>query len=79
MARLLDEEAHRFTTGLDALDLSPRAGEAIRAAAAQVALAAPDATLPPPPVEPERPTTPAAEPAPTESGLRGWWRRLWEI
>ncbi|WP_308121910.1 dynamin family protein [Actinotalea ferrariae] len=82
MRRLLDDEAYRFTTGLDALDLSPRAGEAVRLAAQQVALAAPGGgpePEPPPAVDPaaSRPTD--DEPGPDEGGLRGWWRRLWQV
>lgn len=79
MARLLDNEAYRFTTGLDALDLSPHAGEAVRLAARQVGLAAPGGGP-----EPEPPPVPVAEPpvevpTPDEGGLRGWWKRLWEV
>lgn len=82
MTRLLDDEAHRFTTGLDALDLGTRSGEAVRLAAQQVALAAPGGT---PERAPEAaPGTRWDEPvveAPAEEagGLRGWWRRLWQV
>lgn len=68
---LLDEEADRACTPVDALDVTS-AGPRLRRALA--ALPAPDAPAP----EPPRPDVPApAEPAP-ESRVRAWWRRLWE-
>ncbi|WP_255491801.1 MULTISPECIES: dynamin family protein [unclassified Actinotalea] len=88
MSRLLDEEADRFTSGLDALDLTPRAGETIRLAAQQVALAAPvaeaetevaaaDAALADVAAGPGEPGDVDGQGEP--GGLRGWWRRLWEV
>ncbi|WP_149202096.1 ABC transporter [Actinotalea subterranea] len=86
MRRLLAEEAARFTTGLDALDLSVRGGEQVRAAAHAVGLAVPDAPV----VGPAGPgtggphaTAGAGAQAPDRTtpdevgGLRGWWQRLW--
>ncbi len=74
IAGLLDEEAHRITTRLDALDLVP--GARLRAALVDVSAAMPDpvdVVLPPTP-EPARPAPAEEEPG----GLRRWWRRLWQ-
>ncbi|MCU1432982.1 MAG: transporter, partial [Actinotalea sp.] len=89
MGRILQEEAARFTTGLDALDLTPRSGERIRAAALELRSAA-AAVIGGPEAEPV-----AAQSARTRgadgvgdgqgaarveepSGIVGWWRRLWQ-
>jgi hypothetical protein len=81
--RLLDDEARRFATVVDALDLAPAAGERLRAAAHQ---AADDAAwlgavveLPPVLSGPgERADDVRTDPVPEESGVRRWWRSLWE-
>ena len=86
MDALLDVEAARFTTRLDALDLSTRTPARLRDAGREVARAA--GAVPEPPPRPEAGnraepggTAGAADPGrPVESeqGLRGWWRRLWD-
>lgn len=80
---LLDAEARRFASVVDALDLAPTAGPRLRAAAHRVADdaawlgAAVD--LPPVLTGPgERADDVPAEPTLQESGLRRWWRSLWE-
>jgi energy-coupling factor transporter ATP-binding protein EcfA2 len=91
MTRLLDEEAARFGTGLDALDLTQRAPERITTAAAELRDAA-VAVLPAPAADEaraadagggDRRTTlpaPAVDGArePEPSALVAWWRRLWQ-
>ena len=86
LRRLMDDEAARFTTALDALDLTPRAADRIRAAGAEVATAA-AAMVGEASTEPEVPeaddTAPDGDPwRPTArtdagTGVAGWWRRLW--
>lgn len=75
MGALLDAEAARHTGVLDALDLTPGAGRAVRAAADRLA-AVVDATPRPAPA-PSQPAAPAEEPEPAGGRLREWWRRLW--
>ncbi|WP_024288919.1 hypothetical protein [Cellulomonas sp. KRMCY2] len=93
LARLLEIEAGRFTTVLDALDLSPSTGDRIRAAARAVAAAAPGPDGPEDgergPVAGRRAGTGdgagrggvgeglLGEPEHDDGGLRGWWRRMW--
>ena len=77
MIGLLDAEAARHTAVLDALDLTPGAGAAVRSAANRLADAA-DAVRPLPPRPAEAFRTPDPEPASETRGpLREWWRRLW--
>ena len=86
MEQVLDVEAARFTTGLDALDLSHRAGERFRSAAHEVAALAPGphagATEEMPMPEAfGRGAQEPAEPRPEGdllAGLASWWRRLWQ-
>ena len=75
MGALLDAEAARHTGLLDALDLTPGAGGAVRAATDRLAAVVDAAPRPAP-----RPTAPARsseEPEPAGGRLREWWRRLW--
>lgn len=81
---LLTEEASRFSTVLDALDLSPRAPERLRAAGQELATRArglgTTATADEPRDTPSWPQRPAQDDQDRpESGLRRWWRRLWEV
>ena len=93
MSGLLDAEAGRFTTVLDALDLSTAAGDRVRSAARAVAAAAPhpdEATVGVGPgAGPGTGTGPTDgsgatgdgrrdEMAQHPGGLLGWWRRLWQ-
>ena len=92
LARLLDVEGGRFTTVLDALDLSTTAGDRIRAAARAVAAAAPGPDVPDDrgrDAGAGRAGTrhdtgrgdvgqgPLGESEQDDGGLRGWWRRMW--
>lgn len=76
IAGLLDTEEARHTTVLDALDLPPGAGRALREAAERLAAAAGALTPAPARPEPARPARPAETVAPRRS-LREWWRSLW--
>lgn len=89
MGALLDAEAARFTTGLDALDLTPGAGDRIRTAVRAVAAAAPVGPEPTGPARTGRDADAADRDLPGArdgdppvdrtqgGGFRGWWRRLW--
>jgi hypothetical protein len=73
---LLDAEADRFRTLLDAADV--RDGERLRAAVARLAVALAEVgDAPARPVQPPVPDAPAPEPPRQEGALRRWWRRLW--
>ncbi|HEY3437221.1 MAG TPA: ABC transporter [Actinotalea sp.] len=89
---VLADEASRFTTALDALDLTPQAGERIRAAAQEVAAAAAAMTGERTPVDAssqdrvDADRWRAADQVDGDEvaagraepgGLAGWWRRLW--
>ena len=74
---LLAEEAARATTPLDALDLGSGAG--LRSALVALTAAMPepvDVRLPPEPDRSGPSRTGLVDEAPT--GLRGWWKRLWQ-
>ena len=74
---LLAEEAARATTTLDALDLS--SGTGLRSALVSVMAAMPEPVDVRIPAEPDRSAVRTAgqlDEAPT--GLRGWWKRLWQ-
>jgi len=78
--RLLDAEAARFLTVLDAADVRPEAAERIRAAVAGLTIVAVELGEPPQPapvpVDVPRGRTDADAPD-SVGGLRRWWRRLW--
>lgn len=73
---LLEREAERFTTLVDAADIRPEAAERIRAAVASLSVVMVELGAPPPAPPPPPPETPAPD-AEQTGGIRGWWRRLW--
>lgn len=80
---LLDLEAARFTTALDALDLAPDQAPRLRAAGRELSRAA-RALAPPAGSSATAPAGPrtspdAPSPAPAVEGrVARWWRRLWQ-
>jgi energy-coupling factor transporter ATP-binding protein EcfA2 len=72
LVSLLDEEAERASTPLDALDVTSAGPRLRRALAALPVPSAPPVAAPQAAPEPDRPVGEAG------SRVRAWWRRLWE-
>jgi len=74
---LLDAEADRFATLLDAADVRADGAERLRHAVAALTVALVELGEAPGPLPAPPAPAPAPAAAPQEGALRRWWRRLW--